>query len=374
MSIEKKSNGRYLARWRDPGGKQRARTFVRKLDADRFLATVTVDALSGRYVDPKAGKVTIETFVDRWAAAQPWRESTRASRESVIEARIKPAFGRSEVRAVRASDVQAWVGRLSAGGLAASSVAAYFRVLAQIMRAARSDRLIHESPCVGVRLPRADRASATLTVLTSEQVAALAEDVPQRYRALVLASAALGLRQGEACALTVDRVDFLRRKVTIDRQVVTPAKGSECYFGPTKTPSSNRVVPLPTSVSEILAAHIAVFTPTGDPGRLLFTTTGGAMIARQTWHGAFSAAAERLGVEASSHDLRHYGASLLIAAGCSPRAVASFLGHKNAAETLNTYAHLWPNDEDRITAAIEASLRSHVCRSGLGGARTTSTG
>jgi len=71
MSIEKKAAG-YQARWRDPSGKQRARTFPRKSDADRFLATVTVDQLQGRYVDPTAGKVTVEAFARQWAAGQPW--------------------------------------------------------------------------------------------------------------------------------------------------------------------------------------------------------------------------------------------------------------------------------------------------------------
>ena len=223
------------------------------------------------------------------------------------------------------------------------------------MRAARRDRLIHESPCVGVRLPRADRASSSLTVLTAEQVGALADAVPRRCRALVLVSAALGLRQGEACALTADRMNFLRRKVTtIDRQVVTPAKGSICSFGPPKTPSSHRVLPSPASVSETLAAHLAEFGE--GPNRLMFTTSTGMMIARQTWHGAF-AAAQRVGIRASSHDLRDHAASLLISSGCSPRAVVAFLGHKNAAETLNTYAHLWPSDEGRITAAIDAGFR-----------------
>jgi integrase len=335
-------------------------TFDHKRDADRYLATVTVDQLSGRYVDPNAGKITVAAYAVRWAAGQPWRESTRENREWIIETRIVPTFGQAQLRSVRPSDVQAWVGRLSAEGLAASTVAAYLRVLAQVMRAAQRDRLIYESPCTGVRLPRADRASSSLTVLTGEQVAALADEVLARYRGLVLVSAGLGLRQGEACALTVDRIDFLRRNVTIDRQVVTPAKGSICYFGPPKTPSSNRVLPLPQSVAEVLAAHIAEFTPASDSGRLLFTTSRGAMIARQTWHGAFSSAAHRLGIGASTHDLRHHAASLLIASGCSPKAVAAFLGHKNAAETLNTYAHLWPSDEGRIMAAIDVGLTAAI--------------
>jgi integrase len=81
-------------------------------------------------------------------------------------------------------------------------------VLAAVMRAARRDRLIYESPCDGVRLSRSDRSGSALVPLTSDQVRAIAATVPERYRALVLASAGLGLGQGEACGLVVDRVDF----------------------------------------------------------------------------------------------------------------------------------------------------------------------
>lgn len=45
------------------------------------------------------------------------------------------------------------------------------------------------------------------------------------------------------------------------------------------------------------------------------------------------------------HDLRHFFAALLIRDGFSPKVVAKHLGHKDAAMTLNVYAHLWPDDE-----------------------------
>ncbi|MBA3286826.1 MAG: site-specific integrase [Acidimicrobiia bacterium] len=353
MSIERKPNGNYLARWRDPAGRQRARSFDRKLDADRFLATVTVDALRGAYIDPDAGRETVAVFAGRWAEGQPWRPSSRERVRHVLGAQIVPAFGRHQLRAVTRSEVQAWVGRMSADGLAASTVESYFRVLAAVMRAARADRLIHESPCDGVRLPRADRAGSALVPLTVEQVYAIAGAVPTQYRALVITSAGLGLRQGEACGLTVDRVDFLRRRVTIDRQLVTPTSGPVC-FGPTKTPSSNRVVTLPDTVSHALAAHLERHGP-GESG-LIFTSSTRAPLRRSTWSDSFRAATRRLGIDASTHDLRHHCASMLIAAGCSVTAVQHFLGHKNASETLDTYSHLWPDDEDRIRAAIDAGL------------------
>lgn len=57
------------------------------------------------------------------------------------------------------------------------------------------------------------------------------------------------------------------------------------------------------------------------------------------------------------HDLRHFNASLLISDGLSVRAVADRLGHEDPAETLRTYSHLWPGDEDRAVAAIEIALK-----------------
>ena len=62
-------------------------------------------------------------------------------------------------------------------------------------------------------------------------------------------------------------------------------------------------------------------------------------------------------IDATSHDLRHHAASLLISKGCSVKAVQSFLGHATAVETLDTYGHLWPDDDDKIRASIDGAYR-----------------
>ena len=61
------------------------------------------------------------------------------------------------------------------------------------------------------------------------------------------------------------------------------------------------------------------------------------------------------------HDLRHHYASALIAAGCSVKVVQKALGHASATETLETYAHLWPEDEDRTRDAIQAVWTGTGC-------------
>jgi integrase len=51
------------------------------------------------------------------------------------------------------------------------------------------------------------------------------------------------------------------------------------------------------------------------------------------------------------HDLRHFYASGLIAAGCDVVTVQRALGHSSATITLGVYSHLWPTAEDRTRAA-----------------------
>ena len=58
------------------------------------------------------------------------------------------------------------------------------------------------------------------------------------------------------------------------------------------------------------------------------------------------------------HDLRHFFASALIAAGCDVVTVQRALGHSSASTTLNTYSHLWPTAEDSTRSAAAAVMRT----------------
>ena len=356
MSIDKRPSGQYRARWRElPGGPQKTATFDRKIDAQRHLTAMNAALLHGTYVDPAAGKVRVKEYALRWADQQPWRQSSRERTMSVLDKHVIPRFGALELRAVKPTDVRSWVGEMTKT-LAPTTVESYYRVLVAVMRSAVVDKLISESPCgPAVKLPRRESSTSALVPLTVEQVHTIASAVPDRLRALVFTSAGLGLRKGEACGLTRDRVDFLRRRVTIDRQLICNAREVPS-LAPPKTPASVRTVPLPDVVGEVLAQHIAAYNV--EPGALLFTMDDGRPVRRSSWGHIFRNATDLVKIDATSHDLRHHAASLLISKGCSVKAVQSFLGHATAAETLDTYGHLWPDDDDRIRASIDAAYRA----------------
>lgn len=100
---------------------------------------------------------------------------------------------------------------------------------------------------------------------------ALADAVPDRYRTLVILAAGSGMRQGECFGLTVDRIDFLRRIVRVDRQLVT-VSGQPSDLGPPRTSASVRTIPVPQLVIDALAAHLSSYPPREG---LVFLTDAG---------------------------------------------------------------------------------------------------
>ena len=117
------------------------------------------------------------------------------------------------------------------------------------------------------------------------------------------------------------------------------------------------MLPLPASVAEALAAHLAEFGE--GPSSAVFTTSTGRDDRPADVAGAFRSPLSGWGSGFDSRPppLLGVAADLIgMLASCG----GGFLGHKNAAETLNTYADLWPNDEGRITTAIDAGLPRDV--------------
>ena len=245
-SIEKRPDGTYRARWREfPGGPQKTKHFDRKGDAERFTDALRGDLARGVYIDPQAGRLRFQDYAEQWRAGQLHRRSTATQTETYLRLHAYPIFGHLPLGAVRRSDIQSWVkGRSEV--LAPGSVELVYRWVATIFKSAVADRLIPASPCLRITLPKKTRA--VIIPLSVEQVTLLADSMPRCYRALVLFSAGTGMRHGECFGLTVDRIDFLRRTVRVDRQLVG-AVGGVPEFGPRKaTPASEQsLCPRPSS-------------------------------------------------------------------------------------------------------------------------------
>lgn len=344
---------RYLAVWIDPSGDEVSRAFPRKIDAENHVALMEADRLRGAYVDPRAGKVSLREYAEtRWLPQLVHvAESTRETYERHLRHRVYPAFGGREIGSITRADTKSFVAKLNGDpGLSASTVHIAFATLRIVMQAAVDDEVITANPCSRVKLPRlGDRVIDPLPV---EAVRDMADAITPRYRIAVFLGAGAGLRRGEALGLTIPRVVFAKRHLDIRMQA---QKGKLVEL---KTKYSRRIVPVDDLVLEEIERHMELYEPA--PGEVLISNTWKAVAKPSAFNSAWSRAVKKVGLPEGTrfHDLRHFYASALIAAGVNPKAIQRRMGHASITETFDTYGHLFPDHEELGRGAIDLLLRS----------------
>jgi integrase len=260
----------YRARYRDLAGREHAKVFARKADAQRFLTEMENSKLRGTWTDPALGRVLFRDWLaEWWTTTTNLRPSTRARDEMLLRRYALPHFGDLALVAISQRDVRAWVADLSAGPLAPATVQKAYQLLGKVLGAAVDAGMLAQSPCRRVPLPKVEREE--MRFLTPAEIARLADSIVPRYRTLVLVAAYGGLCVGELAGLRRGRVDLLRGTVEV-AEIVTEV-GGVLRFGLPKTRASRRTVGLPRAVVDELAAHLAGNSV--EPDAFVFTAPQG---------------------------------------------------------------------------------------------------
>jgi integrase len=341
------------ARWREPNGRQRKRTFAKKSDAERYLTSIESSLLTGGYVDPSRSKVTIGAYAAQWMAGRTrLKPKTVASYQSLLSNRVLPRWAGVRLDRVAYEDVAAWVSDMAAE-VSPSTTRQAYHLLTSMLDEAVKGRRLPSNPAAGVELPRLPKVHKRY--LTHEQVGRLAEACgPEGV--VVLTLAYTGVRWGELAALRVGRVATGVRRVHI-AEAMSEVNGRG-IFGAPKT-HADRWIAVPAFLREDIAALMGG----KSPDDLLFTSPRGEVL---RVHGfrrrCFDRAATAVGLPGLvPHELRHTAASLAISAGANVKAVQSMLGHASAAMTLDRYSHLFDDALETVADRLdEARLRTLV--------------
>lgn len=336
---------RYSARWVDEDGTERSASFTSEKAAKQHLKSVA----RGEYAN-RNGRMTFSEFYKQWSVDQPW---TGGTVRAMNLAANSVTFGNIELERLRPSHVQAWVKAMQDKGLEASTIRTRFNNVRSAIRAALADRAIPFDVTLNVRLPRVNRPEGAdddgLIIPESIEVGALLREAHDKFAAFIGLCAFAGLRLGEAAALKVSDVDFIRKEIRVDRQVQR-ANGKRVEIRPPKY-GSHRTVYAPEGLIQLLSEHVRVQVPGDDPDRWMFPGEGEHPLHQNSVGYLWRKARDAAGVGYRLHDLRHFYASGLIAAGCDVVTVQRAMGHKSATVTLNTYSHKWPKAEDRTRSA-----------------------
>ena len=65
-SVQKRLDGKWRGRYRDPAGKEHARHFDRKLDAQRWVDAQETTKSRGEWIDPALSRVTVGAWATEW--------------------------------------------------------------------------------------------------------------------------------------------------------------------------------------------------------------------------------------------------------------------------------------------------------------------
>lgn len=260
-------------------------------------------------------------------------------------------MGDKPIGTIRRGDLQAWTKQVSSRRSPAL-VRQVFYLVATVFKSAVADRIVAQTPCGAVVLP--DIVAEQIVPLTVAEVRKIVDAASPPQVALIVLAATTGLRSGELLGLTQDNVLWLQRRVRVRQQLIY-IPGQEPFLDEPKTPSSYREVPVPPFALDLLARHVKEWPP-GTDG-LIFQADRGGPIKRSNQWARWQRNLRHAGLskEIHFHHLRHHYASLLIFGGESVVTVSRRLGHASVAETLKTYAHLWPDSEVKTRNVLEAA-------------------
>ncbi len=156
----------------------------------------------------------------------------------------------------------------------------------------------------------------------------------------VLLSLCTGLRLGEICALTASDIDFTARTIIVQRTVQRlsdqETNHTRLYVTEPKSLHSNRVIPIPDFLYEILVSYQI---NNYEENNYILTNSDSPYEPR-TLQYAFKRIVEKCGyTDLHFHCLRHTFATKCIRSGFDAKMVSEILGHSNVSFTMNRYVH-----------------------------------
>ena len=150
---------RWRARYVDDSGKEHAKGFARKVDAQRWLDKQVSDQVTGTWTDPALSAVSFGVIAERWISTKATRApKTVAGYRSLLDTVVLPRWRDVALRELGFDDLQVWISGLSVDGsmrfegkgLRASRVRQAHQLMGSVLRFAIKARHLTANPADGI--------------------------------------------------------------------------------------------------------------------------------------------------------------------------------------------------------------------------------
>ena len=318
-------------------------------------------------------RLTVTAFLDRWLTVNlpgTVAESTEDDYVDTVRLHLVPVLGRKRLAKLTVADLdKLWQAKRDAG-YSPNSIRIMRTVLRRALGQAEREGIV---PRNVARLSAAPRIRAregrTLTVEQAREL--LDAAAGYRFEAAVVLALAYGMRRGEVLGLHWSALDWQAGTLRVthgvkrvkDRDGLS-GRRTRLVVSELKTPKSRRTL---TLTPELVArfrqhrlrqaeAQMAAGGLWQDHG-LIFASEAGTPMDPDNFSHSFARLCERAGLgHWHPHELRHSGASLMLAQGTPLHVVSDVLGHASIAITKDVYGHLLEGDKRAAAESMSRAL------------------
>lgn len=371
--------------------------FRTKKEAEAALAAAMHEYNNaGQVFEPS--DITVSDYLDQWyelSCKLNLKYNTQVGYLRIIESHLKPKFGAYKLKAINSAVLQEYANSLKLNGYSKSHIVGILTVFQSALDYAIEPlHYINQNPMKSVKFPKVERKPRERIILTLDEWQRIIDRFTgTRYFIPLMIGFYTGLRISEAFALTWDDIDFEKRTLSVNKQVIKRNFGADVrkvvekkkskkqqhsswYFTTPKTAASARTIPFGDTLYQALKQEkteqmknemkygefytIHVLKKEIDEKgndmfrivpvqkcvesqlqrvRLICITEDGQYTSTDSFKYCSRVIHSEMQLAFDYHSLRHTHATTLIEAGANVKNVQARLGHTNIETTLQTYVH-----------------------------------
>lgn len=266
---------------------------------------------------------------------------------------------KKNIDAITSEEIQEYLNSIK--HLSNSSIKKEYQQFSQAFKIAINKGFIMKNPMNDVIKPKSLKEDKEVRALTVEEQQAFTNylmnmDLSQcKYRNIYLIQMYMGLRVGEALALTTHDIDLKYKKANIHRTLTTNENRYVVMGNKTKTYSGKRILPIPDFLYSYIVEQMQIAdSQQNNEEKLLFKPKYAKYTSRKNVNDRLKAILEKNFsiTDITTHSLRHTYGTRCIEAGMAPVVVQKLMGHKDISVTLNTYTSVFDkfkeNEIDKV--------------------------
>lgn len=338
----------YYEDWQGNKKKKQKRGFKTKKEAlewernYKLSANANMDMTMGAFIEiyfrDKAGEL---------------KERSAKNKRYMIEAHVLPYFENKPMNSITPSDIIQWQNEIRAKGFSQTYLRMIQNQITALFTHASNIYNLANNPCK--RVKRMGKADADkLEFWTKEEYDRFISgiEVGSRYYVIFEILFWTGCREGEMLALTKSDIDFTENRISISKTYYRTER-KDVITTP-KTEQSVRVIDIPQFLTQEIRDYVDKLYELPDDERIF------PIVAEAVQH-KLKHNCEKTGVKKIRvHDIRHSHVAYLINQGVQPLIIKERLGYRDIKITLNTYGHLYPNQQRQVADMLNQQRTEKV--------------